>query len=460
MTYDIFLCYRGSSALVANVFYQYVQKHRDEQGRLCNVFYSDSQPTGNYLSENDLNEIISPCKFFVIFLCEGFTNGFLTPEGKINPNCATAKEFISAEKARQTYGLKLVTVNIEDVNFSEQDEATLKTLFTEAGIMRSDTIEAFTKTNKNKIYTRQSIVDAFCERLYAGLLAAMDDIDLKKFEFEKNSKGVIISRYLGKEKNVIIPSTIYGQPVIEIGKQAFASCYDLTSITIPDSVTHIRYAAFCRCGNLTNVNLGSGITGIDTLAFTSCRSLRELSIPNSIKYIQESAFVYSGLQFNEQGNVLYLGNSDNPYLVLVKVQDRENNSYAINKDTKVIANNAFENCKNLTSIVIPNSVRYIGHRCFFRCSNLTTISFGPTVESIYSNAFDGCVELKSIYFDGTHEQWFRTFNYYDTELEWDGNIDSFMLGSQEQKKQWKDPVNVKVICTDLERVIFQPLYDN
>ncbi len=43
---------------------------------------------------------------------------------------------------------------------------------------------------------------------------------------------------------LVIPDTIEGNPVTSIGKHAFTSCSDLTSITIGDSVTSIRAASF------------------------------------------------------------------------------------------------------------------------------------------------------------------------------------------------------------------------
>ncbi len=54
---------------------------------------------------------------------------------------------------------------------------------------------------------------------------------------------------------------------------------------------------------------------------------------------------------------------------------------------------AFQNCTNLTSIVIPNSVKTIGSSAFSGCSNLTSIIIPDSVTSIGENAFNGCSSL-------------------------------------------------------------------
>ena len=57
---------------------------------------------------------------------------------------------------------------------------------------------------------------------------------------------------------------------------------------------------------------------------------------------------------------------------------------------------AFTNCNELTSIIIPNSVTIIGERAFAYCNSLTSITIGNNVTSIGANAFNNCASLKSI----------------------------------------------------------------
>lgn len=57
---------------------------------------------------------------------------------------------------------------------------------------------------------------------------------------------------------------------------------------------------------------------------------------------------------------------------------------------------AFNNCRSLTSITIPNSVTYIGESAFSNCSGLTFVTFPNSVTTIGREAFNACSGLTSI----------------------------------------------------------------
>ena len=57
---------------------------------------------------------------------------------------------------------------------------------------------------------------------------------------------------------------------------------------------------------------------------------------------------------------------------------------------------AFENCKSLTSVTIPDSVTTIGYRAFSGCTSLTSVTFPNSVTSIVDEVFIGCTSLTSV----------------------------------------------------------------
>jgi len=173
-------------------------------------------------------------------------------------------------------------------------------------------------------------------------------------------------------EELTIPNT-----VTEIKNYTFHGCTSLTSITIPDSVTSIGDCAFLWCVNLTSVTIGEGVTSIGNSAFSGCTLIT----------------------YNEYDNAYYIGNKDNPYVVLIKAKNTAITSCTINENTKVIYGGAFLDCTSLKSITIPDSVTSIGGSAFLDCTSLKSITIPNNVTSIGRYAFDGCTALTEINFN-------------------------------------------------------------
>jgi len=62
----------------------------------------------------------------------------------------------------------------------------------------------------------------------------------------------------------------------------------------------------------------------------------------------------------------------------------------------VLSDNAFRNCRSLTSINVPENLTSIGNRCFYYCSNLESIVIPETVTSVGNEAFVKCVKLATV----------------------------------------------------------------
>jgi len=70
--------------------------------------------------------------------------------------------------------------------------------------------------------------------------------------------------------------------------------------------------------------------------------------------------------------------------------------YTILDDTRVICDNAFENCNNLHTISIPNGVVEIGACAFHDCNNLASIKLPNGIKEIDGYTFSGCTSLVNI----------------------------------------------------------------
>jgi len=168
--------------------------------------------------------------------------------------------------------------------------------------------------------------------------------------------------------------------ITKIGGHAFLST-DITSITIPNSVTTIDQDAFSACTKLTSVTLGSGVKTIHERAFTACYAVTSFTVnaanPN----------------FASQNGILY--NKAMTELVRVPVPVATG-AFTIPSGVTAIGNSAFGSCYNLTSVSMGSGVKTIGDNAFAGCTDLTSITIGSGVTSIGAAAFEGCRTLTNI----------------------------------------------------------------
>ena len=182
--------------------------------------------------------------------------------------------------------------------------------------------------------------------------------------------------------DITIPSTLGGYPVIEIGRYAFSDCDNLTSVTIPDSVTSIGQNAFQNCDALTRVTIGKGVTSIGAEAFGYCDSLTSIAVN------------YSNITYScDEDGVLF--NKDKTELIQYP-RGKARTNYIIPDSVTSIGDNAFLQCDSLTSITIPHRVTSIGVDAFMDCDSLTSVTIPDSVTSIGSSVFYDCDGLTSI----------------------------------------------------------------
>jgi hypothetical protein len=187
--------------------------------------------------------------------------------------------------------------------------------------------------------------------ILGSMLMAVPAAVEAQFSYITNSDGVslTITGYAGSGGTVTIPACINGLAVVNIGVEAFNSCFSLTNVTIPSSVTSIGVEAFNSCFSLTNVTIPNSVTDIGAEAFNSCSSLTSITIPGSVTDIAVETFQF---------------------------------------------------CFSLTSVTIPNSVTSIGEGAFDSCSSLTNLTIPNSVTDIGEGAFEFCDSLAGVFFTG------------------------------------------------------------
>ena len=200
---------------------------------------------------------------------------------------------------------------------------------------------------------------------------------------------------ISTEGGVVIPATVTGTDgnsysVTAIGSHSFRQCKNLTTITIPNSVNSIGASAFSYCEALTSISIPSSVDSIANSAFASS-GLTSVIIPNTVKSIGINVF---------RNTTWYKGLPDGPVYkdnVLLEFKGRNPEGIIqINEGTRLIAGGVFQNCPNVTSVVIPNSVTCIESQTFNKCTGLQSVSIPNSVTIIERFAFSGCTSLTTI----------------------------------------------------------------
>ncbi len=132
-----------------------------------------------------------------------------------------------------------------------------------------------------------------------------------------------------------------------------------------DRVGQRHYTLEAYYGKNEHVEIPSKIRGLEvteiySYAFHNSEFVTEISIPNTINTLHRDTFKYcKNLKYNEYDNALYLGNKQNPYVVLVKAKSDDIESCNIAQGAKIIHDGAFFNCEKLNKIIVPNSIERI-----------------------------------------------------------------------------------------------------
>lgn len=173
------------------------------------------------------------------------------------------------------------------------------------------------------------------------------------------------------KSQLIIPSTLDGEPVREVGKEAFWACDGIEYVYIRSGVWTIGEGAFKNCRNMKYVSIPSSVKRIGEQAFAFCSNLENVTIPSGVECIEDWAFDgCSGLT-----------------------------SVTIPSSVTSIGSCAFEYCSGLTSVTILSGVRSIGKYAFAYCSGMTSVMIPPSVTSMGYGAFLGCTGLKTVITD-------------------------------------------------------------
>ena len=257
------------------------------------------------------------------------------------------------------------------------------------------------------------------------------------------SKDVSYGSYSG---SVNVPATVEYEgvtyEVITVCHNAFCNCLDLSSVTLPNTITSIGYNAFLGSG-ITSIVVPDAVEVIADGAFQMCHNLREVTLGSSLNLINGNVFndtpalekltvrattpptIQSNTfdQSHYSNLVVIVPKSCKPTYKAADYWENFTNYVQLNYDFEkdgVYYNITSQNTVEVTSetdyygsysdsyegeVVIPSFVTYsgrtytvnaIGDNAFKMCKALTKITMPVTIETIGASAFHYCEELTEV----------------------------------------------------------------
>ena len=248
-----------------------------------------------------------------------------------------------------------------------------------------------------------------------------------------------------------IPSSL-----VSLGDNAFHGCSGLTgTLVFPAAMENISTNVFAGCSGIEEIILPRGVLTIGAGAFNNCSGVQRLWLTNSIQSIGANAFngmkslkkVYfsgtiseweTGIQWadkgyqmgvaittneeiasgscgealtwslNAAGDLTVSGTGDMASFTATGAPWAEYRDQVklviVGQGVTSIGSSAFQDCKNLELVRLPNTLTALGKAAFLRCGKLTNITLPASLESVGEDCFTGCEKLELLNLTGVPDE--------------------------------------------------------
>ncbi|MGN1144400.1 MAG: leucine-rich repeat domain-containing protein, partial [Anaerovoracaceae bacterium] len=178
---------------------------------------------------------------------------------------------------------------------------------------------------------------------------------------------------------------------------------DLSSYTIPDTVTTIENRAFNNCDFLTEIILPDGLRTIKYWGFAEAHGLKSLTIPSKVTSIGSNGRSWTFVNCRSLETLIFESGS-----LLSDIPD--------------------EMCSGVSSlktVVLGDNILTIGDRAFYGCTGLSEINIPSSVYEIGANSFTNCPALRAV----VHEDSYGLDYVQQKGITYvvEGNLDSVTL---------------------------------
>ena len=206
------------------------------------------------------------------------------------------------------------------------------------------------------------------------------DASSSLWEIERVENGCTIFAYLGRDENIVVPTTVDDMKVVELkvtfDRNNYSFVKDKERVKSVDlrSAHHLKsisHSVFRNFKFLERVWCNDSLVEVGDAAFSDCESLAEFDFSNQLQFIYNNAF-------NRCSSL---------------------NALKINAKTISVGINAFMKCSRLKSIIINCEDLIIQHNAFTDCTLLETADANVSGLTIDESAFSNCRLLRSVNFE-------------------------------------------------------------
>ena len=226
--------------------------------------------------------------------------------------------------------------------------------------------------------------------------------------------------------------------LLHIGIDAFRGCSALEEVTFPEKLLSVDGTAYKDCDNIRELTMLGDIKDIGMGVFSGTNNIRKITISKNVSSLREiwsalrlstdddlepcnlDELNYTGskdewetlLRFSEirlSDTKIRFGTESGPYRYVLHFDEAE----IIDCDKEIsgrveipsefdgykvgcIGKEAFCNCRNIESLVIPHSVKRIDDNAFEGCEKLMQVTVLYGTKEIGDEAFSECESLMSI----------------------------------------------------------------
>lgn len=152
-----------------------------------------------------------------------------------------------------------------------------------------------------------------------------------------------IVKYIGSDKEPVIPSDVYGYKVTKISSSVFSDNKVIKKIEVPSSVQTIGDYAFSNCTSLEDATIPSSVINLGKGVFSGCSALSKAVINASVSALPQSTFY---------------------------------------------------NCTALSEVTLSDTVTEYGNYVFYNCASLKSMIVPRAITSIADTAFSGADSIK------------------------------------------------------------------